>query len=328
VASLDRRIAQDPDSVRERFERVRGRWREREIPTWAHQRHRRRLAKELERRGPEANGGVRIYLPVPGPAQLGGPDWVVPDAFAVSRANPARPGPGLYTGVPDLAVEVLADDNDDGVDLPKKAQYAAAGVCHSWLVRLEGMTPEASVLGAGGRYHQTSAGQPLPPEAPPIPQDLRSAPPASPTAPTPPTQGVLHRPRRSGAGGRPCGRRRGVPPVPGRRPRRRMRCASRRVPPPGLRAGAAPRRRGAAPAVPRRGALPAPARTAGTSGDREPAPSSTSAGPLGGAPPIAPQADCVTLKIEPSERSSWLEVAASHLNYLRRINGSRRGPGD
>ena len=41
------------------------------------------------------------------------------------------------------------------------------------LVRLKWMTLEASELGANGRYHQTSAGDLLPLENPPVPPDLR-----------------------------------------------------------------------------------------------------------------------------------------------------------
>src|SRR5262245_54778008 len=140
MATVARWIAPAPESVRERLERVRGRRQEREIPTWARQRCRRRLVDGLERRGLEANGGVRVSLPVPGPD---GPDRVVPDAFVVARTTPARPGPGFSSGVPDLVVDVLADDNDAGEGLVKKAQYAAAGVRHYWLVRLTWLTLEA-----------------------------------------------------------------------------------------------------------------------------------------------------------------------------------------
>jgi Uma2 family endonuclease len=177
VMSVTHWIEQAPESVRERFEYVRGRWREREIPTWGHQRCTRHLVNELERRGLQANGGVRVYLPVPGADE---PDWVVPDALVVARANPVQPGPvqpgpGFYSGVPDLVAEVLADDNDDGEDLVKKAQYAAAGVRHYWLVRLKWGTLEASELGPDGRYHQTGAGDwpPRPLERLPVPEDLR-----------------------------------------------------------------------------------------------------------------------------------------------------------
>jgi Uma2 family endonuclease len=168
--SVTKWIQQAPESLRERFEFVRGRWREREIPTWGHQRCARHLVNELERRSLEANGGVRVYLPVPGQAE---PDWVVPDALVVARTNPAQPGDGFYAGVPDLVAEVLAEDNDDGEDLVKKAQYAAAGVRHYWLVRLKWGTLEAAELGPDGRYRQTSAGPLEPLAALPVPPDLR-----------------------------------------------------------------------------------------------------------------------------------------------------------
>jgi Uma2 family endonuclease len=169
MTTVDQWMERAPESVRERFERIRGRWKEREIPGWDHQRYALCIVNELERRGLTANGGVRIYLPVPG---SDGPDWVVPDAFVVARGNPAQPGPGFYSGVPDLVVEVLAADNDDGEDVPKKAQYAAAGVRHYWLVRLKWMTLEASALGEDGAYHQTSAGPLLPLSGLPVPPDL------------------------------------------------------------------------------------------------------------------------------------------------------------
>ena len=92
--------------------------------------------------------------------------------LVVSRDNPDQPGGASYFGVPDLVVEVLAAD-DAGEDLVKRSEYAAAGVRHSWLVRLKGMTLEASVLGPDGRYHAASAGPLLPLEALPVPDDLR-----------------------------------------------------------------------------------------------------------------------------------------------------------
>jgi Uma2 family endonuclease len=167
-------IEQAPEDVKERFEYIDGRWKEREVAGLDHQRVGRRLINELERRGLTAEGGVRIYLPVRGPDD---PDWVVPDAFVVSRDNPAQPGPASYEGVPDLVVEVLAADNDAGEDLPKKQQYARAGVRHYWLVRLTGMTLEASVLGECEgtepcAYLVHSTGPLLPLTALPVPPDL------------------------------------------------------------------------------------------------------------------------------------------------------------
>ena len=53
-------VEQWPEEVKARFEYIQGRWREREIPGWDHQEHARSIVNELERRGLQANGGVRI----------------------------------------------------------------------------------------------------------------------------------------------------------------------------------------------------------------------------------------------------------------------------
>jgi Uma2 family endonuclease len=170
MTTVEQWIEQLPEAVREQFERIGGRWKKREVAGVAHQRYGRLITNELERRGLSAEGGVRVCLPVAGPDDT---DWVVPDAFAVAQSNPVPFGDESYAGVPDLVVEVLAADNDAGEDALKKARYARAGVRHSWLVRLRWMTLEASVLGADGAYHAASAGQLLPLEALPVPEDLR-----------------------------------------------------------------------------------------------------------------------------------------------------------
>ena len=166
-------IEQAPPEVLEQFERIAGRWKEREVAGRDHQRYGRRIINEFERRGIPAEGGVRVYLPVRGQDD---PDWLVPDAFAVAPGNPDQPGPGSYSGVPDLVVEVLAADNDAGEDTQKKAQYARAGVRHYWLVRLRRMTLEASVLGADGAYHAAAVGPLEPLTALPVPPELGGAP--------------------------------------------------------------------------------------------------------------------------------------------------------
>ena len=84
---------------------------------WDHQQYGRWIANELERRGLQAQDGVRVVLP-------GLDTHPAPDVLVVSRDNPAQPGGASYFGVPDLVVEILAADNDDGEDLVKKGQYA------------------------------------------------------------------------------------------------------------------------------------------------------------------------------------------------------------
>jgi Uma2 family endonuclease len=160
-------IEQAPEAVRERFELIRGRWKEREVAGRDHQHYGRLLANELERRGLQAEDGWRVVLPTG--------DHPAPDVVVVSRANPDQPGPASYFGVPDLVVEILAADNDDGEDVIKKAQYAAAGVRHYWLVRLKGMTVEPQRLGGDGEYHAACAPPVLallPLTALPVPPDL------------------------------------------------------------------------------------------------------------------------------------------------------------
>jgi hypothetical protein len=133
---------------------------------WDHQEYATELRNELKRRGLRAQEGVRVVLP-------GLATHPAPDVLVVSRDNPDQPGGAPYFGVPDLVVAVLAADNDEGEDLVKRSEYAAAGVRHYWLVRLKGMILEASVLGTDGRYHAASAGPLLPLEALPVPDDLR-----------------------------------------------------------------------------------------------------------------------------------------------------------
>jgi Uma2 family endonuclease len=158
-------IEQAPEEVRERFEYIKGRWKEREVAGWDHQDYAVDIRNELKRRGLQAGEGVRVVLPTG--------DKVAPDALVVSRDNPSQPGGASYFGVPDLVVEVLAADNDEGEDQSKKEQYAANGVRHYWLVRLKWMTLAVSELGADGDYHQTSAGDLLPLENLPVPPGLR-----------------------------------------------------------------------------------------------------------------------------------------------------------
>lgn len=163
-----------PQGVQDQFERIAGRWKEREVAGVAHQRYARLLINEFERRGLQAEGGARIYLPV---REQGDPDWVVPDAFVVARTNPVPLGDGPYSGVPDLVVEVLAADNDHGEDGAKKAQYARAGVLHYWLVRLKYMTVVPQTLGDSGEYQPAPAAVALLPlDALPVPAGLLGAP--------------------------------------------------------------------------------------------------------------------------------------------------------
>jgi Uma2 family endonuclease len=165
MTTVDEWIERAPEAVRERFEYVKGRWKEREVAGRDHQRYGRWLANEFERRGLQAEDGWRVVLPTG--------DKPAPDVLVVSRDNPDQPGPASYFGVPDLVVEILAADNDTGEDQSKKEQYAANGVRHYWLVRLKWMTLEASELGADGVYHQTGAGDLLPLDRLPVPPDLR-----------------------------------------------------------------------------------------------------------------------------------------------------------
>ena len=169
IALVPRRSAVDdylldaPPEVLSQFERIGGLWKEREVAGRDHQRTARRLANEFERRGYDAEEGLRVILPNREP--------VAPDVLIVSAANPDRPGSASYFGAPDLVVEVLAVDNDEGEDLVKKAMYAANGVRYYWLVRLKGPVVERWELTVGTyRFLGSSPLEPM--DQLPLPSDL------------------------------------------------------------------------------------------------------------------------------------------------------------
>ncbi len=128
--TADEYIRGAPPDILEQFERVAGRWKEREVAGWDHQEMGDELIALFKARGHRASGGVRVIFDED--------NWVVPDVLVIGPGNPVRPGGVNYEGVPDLVVEILAADNDDGEDLSKKRRYAAAGVPYYWLVRLKG----------------------------------------------------------------------------------------------------------------------------------------------------------------------------------------------
>lgn len=163
MTTVGKWIEKAPPGVKERFELVNGRWKEREMAGWGHQDVSIDLIVEFRRRGLKANGGVLVFLP--------SGDRVVPDALVIAASNPVQPGSVSYVGVPDLAVEVLAADNDAGEDTEKKVQYARAGVRHYWLVRLKTRTVELSVL-IGEEYSMLPSVPLVPYESLPVPHDL------------------------------------------------------------------------------------------------------------------------------------------------------------
>jgi Uma2 family endonuclease len=129
ATAVARFMATAPQEVLERFERVNGRWKEREMAGWQHQSLGDDLIQALRRAGFRASGGVHVIL---GPRR-----WPVPDVLAIAPNNPVQPGEGPYRGVPDLVVEILSVENDQGEDLEKKSDYAAAGVPNYWLLRVK-----------------------------------------------------------------------------------------------------------------------------------------------------------------------------------------------
>jgi Uma2 family endonuclease len=168
-SDVDDFMATAPEEVLERFECVNGRWREREVTTFAHQEATRRLTTRFEELGYEACHQLRVIL--------SDDDWLAPDVTVISATNPVQPPPGVYEGVPDLVVEVLAADNDHGEDLDKKLRYAAAGVRYYWLVRLRSRVVETYRLEQGGyrALFDPGADGPVslePLEALPVPDDL------------------------------------------------------------------------------------------------------------------------------------------------------------
>jgi Uma2 family endonuclease len=165
-SAVDDYILQAPPEVLSHFERVGGLWRTRDVAGRDHQRTSRRLANEFERRGYDAEEGMRVILPDREP--------VAPDVLIVSKTNPNPLGPTSYFGAPDLVVEVvevLAADNDHGEDVVKKAMYAANGVRYYWLVRLKTGQVErwALTVGAYG-FLGTSPLEPV--DQLPLPADL------------------------------------------------------------------------------------------------------------------------------------------------------------
>ena len=161
--TADEYIRAAPPAVLEQFERVAGRWKEREVAGWDHQETGDELVALFKRRGHRASGGVRVIFDAE--------NWIVPDVLVIASTNPVRPGGAVYRGVPDLVVEILAADNDAGEDLPKKLRCAAAGVRYYWLARLKWGTLETFRL-IEGEYVALTSGKLEPLEALPVPDDL------------------------------------------------------------------------------------------------------------------------------------------------------------
>ncbi len=162
-SDVDEYLLSAPPDVLAQFERVGGLWKERELAGRDHQRTARRLANEFERRGYDAEEGLRVILPDREP--------VAPDVLIVARTNANPLGQTSYFGAPDLVVEVLAADNDDGEDVVKKGMYARNGVRYYWLVRLKTGTVERWALTVGVyRFLGTSTLEPM--DALPLPPDL------------------------------------------------------------------------------------------------------------------------------------------------------------
>jgi Uma2 family endonuclease len=163
LATVDEYLRAAPPGILEQFEKIAGRWRQREVAGKRHQRYGRLIANELERRGLDVEDGWRVMLP--------DGESAAPDVMVVSAGNPVRPGEASYFGVPDLVVEILAADNDDGEDRPKKRRYAEAGVRYYWLVRLKWDTLETYRL-LEGEYVWLTSGRLEPLSALPVPDDL------------------------------------------------------------------------------------------------------------------------------------------------------------
>jgi Uma2 family endonuclease len=157
-------MASAPPEVRRRFEYLNGKWVEKPVSGWDHNDYAADLRSELKRRGLRANVDVVTNLPTG--------DEVHPDVLVVSRSNPNQPGPGPYSGVPDLIAGVLSAANPGAYDMEKRDICARAGVRHYWLVRLAEKTVEPMTLGEDGAYHPGPLVPLLPLDALPVPADL------------------------------------------------------------------------------------------------------------------------------------------------------------
>ena len=138
-------IALDEDDLRELVD---GRLVEIEVPTGLHERIVARLIRRLDEWADTHGGNV---LASGYKVRIRHDSGVMPDVQFFRRGR-SIPNLGLYTGVPDLAVEVVSPSSARFDRATKRAWYASIGAPEYWMVDPERRTVERLVLEPGGDY--------------------------------------------------------------------------------------------------------------------------------------------------------------------------------